>query len=58
MPAAKKIAEISVWNDLNNLRVINDFVTKEMENHNLRHSKIFDVQMAVDEACTNIIQYA
>jgi len=52
------ISRISVWNHISNLPVISEFVKNEMVRYQVTESKIFDVQMAVDEACTNIIHYA
>ncbi|MFQ6056054.1 MAG: ATP-binding protein [Methanosarcinales archaeon] len=45
-------------NKMEELPKMIDFVTYAMEYFGLDEEKIFDVQMAVDEACTNIIQYA
>lgn len=40
-----------------NLEVIWDFITDSMKKFGLNDRKIFDIQMAVDEACTNIIEH-
>lgn len=49
---------ISVLNELENLPLISDFINRQMLKHGLDEAKIFDVRVAVDEVCTNIIQYA
>jgi serine/threonine-protein kinase RsbW len=49
--------ELEIEGKLENLSVIGDFIAYSMRNFGLDDRKIFDVQMAVDEACTNIINY-
>jgi serine/threonine-protein kinase RsbW len=49
--------ELEIEGKLENLSVIGDFIADSMRNFGLDAQKIFDVQMAVDEACTNIINY-
>jgi serine/threonine-protein kinase RsbW len=50
--------ELEVDSKLESLSIISDFITKVTERAGLEARNIFEVQMAVDEACTNIIQYA
>jgi len=50
--------ELKVDSKLESLSIISDFITKVMERVGSEARSIFEVQMAVDEACTNIIQYA
>ncbi len=49
---------LSVSNKLENLSLISDFIRNTMAAWELDENMIFDVHLAVDEACTNIIQYA
>jgi serine/threonine-protein kinase RsbW len=49
--------ELDIEGELANLSVIGDFIADSMRNFGLDDRKIFKVQMAVDEACTNIINY-
>ncbi len=49
---------LSVSNKLENLCLISDFIRKTMTAWELDEKMIFEVHLAVDEACTNIIQYA
>jgi serine/threonine-protein kinase RsbW len=53
-----KRSELEVDSKLESLSIISDFITKVTERAGLEARNIFEVQMAVDEACTNIIQYA
>ncbi len=50
--------ELKVDSNLESLSIISDFITKVMRQMGAAAKNIFEVQMAVDEACTNIIQYA
>ena len=50
--------ELEIEGKLENLSVISDFIAKAMKKFGVDSASIFKVQMAVDEACTNIIQYA
>ncbi len=51
--------ELQIDSDLKNLEVAADFVTKTMEMLGAKNEKdIFDVQLAVDEALTNVIEHA
>ena len=50
--------EMRVEAELENLSVIGEFVTKVMKQVGADEKSIFEVQLAVDEACANIIQYA
>jgi serine/threonine-protein kinase RsbW len=49
--------ELEIESKLENLAVIGEFITDSMCGLGLADRKIFGVQMAVDEACTNIINY-
>ena len=49
---------LSVLNKLENLILISEFIKETMTSWGLDENLIFDVHLAVDEACTNIIQYA
>lgn len=50
--------ELEVDSELQSLSVISDFVTEVMTQISARERDVFAIQMAVDEACTNIIKYA
>lgn len=50
--------ELKVDSRLENLSIISDFVTKAMRQLGAKGRSISDVQLAVDEACTNIITHA
>lgn len=49
--------ELEVEAKLENLAVISDFIVDSMRNFGFAERKICDVQLAVDEACSNIIKY-
>ncbi|NQE52896.1 Serine-protein kinase RsbW [ANME-1 cluster archaeon GoMg3.2] len=49
--------ELEIESKLEDLAVIADFITDSMREFGLPDRKIFEIQMAVDEACTNIINY-
>jgi serine/threonine-protein kinase RsbW len=49
--------ELEVEAKLENLSVISDFIVDSMREFGLTERKIFDVQLAADEACSNIINY-
>ena len=49
---------LTLSSDVANLEIIADFVTKAAKNALLNEQDIFAVQLAVDEACTNIIEHA
>jgi len=49
--------ELEIESKLEDLAVIGDFITDSMREFGLVDHKIFEIQMAVDEACTNIINY-
>ena len=50
--------ELEVDNRLENLSVIGDFVGKAMTQVGAKERSIAEVQLAVDEACANVIMYA
>ena len=54
----RKRFELEVDSELESLSIISDFIREVMERAGSDARNIFEVQMAVDEACTNIIQYA
>ncbi len=49
--------ELKIEGILENLSLIGDFIGDSMRGFGLDEHKTFDVQLAVDEACTNIIEY-
>lgn len=49
--------ELEIEAKLENLAVISDFIVDSMREFGLADRKIFEVQLAVDEACSNIINY-
>lgn len=49
---------LSVNSDVERLAEIADFVEDAARSCGLDDSQVYDVQMAVDEACTNVIQHA
>jgi anti-sigma regulatory factor (Ser/Thr protein kinase) len=53
----KDRSELKIEGKLENLSVIGDFISNSMRAFGLDDRKIHGVQMAVDEACTNIIKY-
>jgi len=50
--------ELEVDNRLENLSVISDFIGKAMRQIGAKEKSIAEVQLAVDEACSNVILYA
>lgn len=50
--------ELEVDNRLDNLSVISDFIGKSLRQVGAGDKSIAEVQLAVDEACSNIILYA
>ncbi|MGA9348406.1 MAG: ATP-binding protein [Anaerolineae bacterium] len=50
--------ELTVDGRLENLASIADFVIKAAQSSGLDERATFEVQMAVDEACTNVIQHS
>jgi serine/threonine-protein kinase RsbW len=50
--------DIEVEGKLDNLSKIADFVGVSLKKFKLDEHKVFEVQLAVDEAATNIIEYA
>ena len=49
--------KLKIEGKLENLSLIGEFIGDSMREFGLDNRKIFNVQMAVDEACTNIIEY-
>ncbi|MBI4788496.1 MAG: ATP-binding protein [Chloroflexi bacterium] len=49
---------LSVKSQVENLAEIADFVEQAASASGLNEKQIYDVQMAVDEACTNVIEHA
>jgi len=54
----QKLYSLTVPGDVTNLRVIADFITQTVREANLEEQDVFAIQMAVDEACTNVIEHA
>ncbi len=52
------IQKKSFENRIERLPDILDFLMDVMQEHGVGEEKMFDIQTAVDEACTNIIQYS
>jgi len=50
--------EIHVTSDLGNLARIAQFVSERALEAGFTESQVFDIQMAVDEACTNVMEHA
>jgi len=50
--------ELKVDSRLENLSIISDFITKVMSQIGAKERSISEVQLAVDEACANIIRHA
>jgi anti-sigma regulatory factor (Ser/Thr protein kinase) len=50
--------ELEVDSELESLSIINDCIGKVMKGIGAGERSIFEVQMAVDEACTNVIKHA
>jgi serine/threonine-protein kinase RsbW len=55
---AGKQFQLTVLNKLENIPLVAQFISDSMAQLGMDESKIFDVNVAVDEACTNIIQHA
>ena len=49
--------ELKIEGKLENLSLTGEFIGDLMRSFGLDNHKIFDVQLAVDETCTNIIEY-
>ena len=49
--------ELEIEGKLENLSLIGEFIGDTMRSFGLDNHKTFEVQLAVDEACTNIIEY-
>ncbi len=55
----KKEFELTVESKLENLTRISEFITETMRHYDIHNFKgIYAVQLAVDEACTNVIRHA
>lgn len=54
----QKLYSLTVPGDVTNLRVIADFITQTVREAKLEEQDVFAIQMAVDEACTNVIEHA
>lgn len=55
---ATKLNHLTVSGDFENLAVIGDFVNRAAAEAKLDDRATYAMQMAVDEACTNIIEHA
>lgn len=54
----KESHSLTVASDVANLEIVADFIIQAAQKANLDDQGIFAIQMAVDEACTNIIEHA
>jgi serine/threonine-protein kinase RsbW len=52
------MVELSLWADFSHLAAVRDFVTQVGHDLGLDNHLVYDLQLAVDEACTNVIQHA
>ena len=52
------VSELCVRSQASNLASIAEFVSGRARQSGMDENTVFDVQMAVDEACTNIIEHA
>jgi len=50
--------ELTVSSEMQNLAVVSDFITSVANNLGLSEADTFALQMAVDEACANVIEHA
>lgn len=50
--------QLEVKAELENLTVIDDFITESMKQLGMKKDETLQVRLAINEACTNIIQYA
>jgi anti-anti-sigma factor len=55
---AQQPQSLTVSSDVANLETIADFVTRAAKQAQLDEQDIFAIQLAVDEACTNVIEHA
>ncbi len=53
-----QLFSLSVNSAVERLHEISDFVEQAAHARGLGESQVYDVQMAVDEACTNVIEHA
>ncbi len=54
----KECYSLTVLSEVANLKAIADFIAQAAQEANLGEQDIFAIQMAVDEACTNVIEHA
>ncbi len=52
------VAKLSVTSEMKNLTAVSDFVTEFARQQSLREEDTFALQVAVDEACANVIDHA
>jgi anti-sigma regulatory factor (Ser/Thr protein kinase) len=52
------MASLSLWADVSQLSAVRDFVAKIGGGLDLDERAINDLELAVDEACTNVVQHA
>jgi serine/threonine-protein kinase RsbW len=50
--------KLSINSEMKNLTLVSDFITDVARNLSLNGDETFAVQMAVDEACANVIEHA
>jgi anti-sigma regulatory factor (Ser/Thr protein kinase) len=58
MEAMKNEPEITVAATIEQIPVISDFIERLMSNAGFDSRKIMEVQLALEEACTNVAKYA
>jgi anti-sigma regulatory factor (Ser/Thr protein kinase) len=58
MEAMKNEPEITVAATIEQIPVISDFIERLMSNAGFDSRKILEVQLALEEACTNVAKYA
>jgi len=52
------MAKLSLWVDYSQLAALRDFVVQTSHELGLDSATIYDLQLAVDEACTNVVRHA
>ena len=50
--------QITLAAELESLQIFRDFITECCARYDISHDTVLDLKLAVDEACTNIIQHA
>jgi serine/threonine-protein kinase RsbW len=52
------MAKLSLWVDYSQLAALRDFVVQTSHELGLDSATTYDLQLAVDEACTNVVRHA